>query len=83
MAVSPISLLPRLRERAFQAALSEFDPADLGTAAGRERVVHDVSRALVRFERKHLAPDVRRMPLRRIEAIVRVAVQNLTAANCA
>jgi len=83
MVASPISILPRLRERAFQEALSEFNPDDLGTAAGRERVVHDVSRALVRFERKHLAPDVRRMPLRRIEAIVRVALQSLVAASCA
>lgn len=83
MATSAISLLPRLRERAFQEALRDFNDADLGSTAGRERIVHDVSRALVRFEQKHLEPEVRRMPLRRMEAIVRVALQNLVAASCA
>jgi hypothetical protein len=83
MAASPIDLLPRLRERAFQEALRTFDAADLGSPAGRERIVHDLSRAIVRYERKHVAPEAGRMPLRRIEAIIRVSLQNLVAASCA
>jgi hypothetical protein len=83
MAASPAtisSMLPQLREREFQRAISSFDEADFATPTGRERIVHDVTHALADFERRMLPPGARRMELKRIEAIVRVAMRDIAAA---
>jgi hypothetical protein len=81
MAASPtLSMLPQLRQRAFQQAISAFDAADLTTPAGRERIVHDVTRAYADYERRMLPPTARPLDLHRIRAIVRVALRDIVAA---
>ncbi len=78
-----ISILPRLRELEFRKAINSFDDADFSTPAGRERIVQHVTHALLAFERKMLQTGERRMSARRIEAIVRVAMSDITAAATA
>jgi hypothetical protein len=73
-------MLPQLRERAFRQAISAFDPADLATPAGRDRIVHDVALAYADYERRMLPPTARRIDLHRIRAIVRVALRDIVAA---
>ena len=82
VAASPgpaISLLPHLKERAFRQAMSAFAAADIGTAAGRERIVNGVAHAYADYERR-FPPTARRMDLHRIKAIVRVALRDIVAA---
>lgn len=73
-------MLPRLRQRALLEAISKFDDADLATVAGRERIVQKMALSIADFERRMLPAGAPRMSLRRLEAVVRVAMSNMVAA---
>ena len=75
-----ISLLPHLKQRAFQHAIRSFNHTDLTTRAGHERIVRDVARAYADYERRMLPLNARRIDRSRVEAIVRVALRDIVAA---
>jgi len=82
MTGSAISILPRLRQQAILRAIESCDERDFGTPAGRSRIVAHVTRALS-VDQRIKVPGVPPMSAEHIEAMVRIAMDDILAASCA